>query len=159
MRDEKKFNGYFKILKTYFFLLQFEFNSSKITIHMKIDFCLFLDMLLIFPKFINYSYNDHFHLLDYNVTSETTDNQGEANLSTLKTTTLSPVKSDQIALLPTAEPIDNNNSVYQNYDAMCRNSSYNNRETLICDAPLNKNSDKETKEDYYNFMVSQIFNW
>lgn len=92
-----------------------------------------------------------------------TDNQAEANSSLvtpLKTNTLSPVKSsnasDQIALLPTAEPIDNNNSVYQNYDAMCRNSSYNNRETIICDAPLNKNSGKdakETKEDYYNFVV------
>lgn len=130
---------------------------------MKIDFCLFLDMLVIFPKFFNHSYNDHFYLLDYNVSSEIMDNQGEANSSTLKTTTLSPVKSlnasDQIALLPTAEPIDNNNSVYQNYDAMCRNSSYNNRETLICDAPLNKSSDKETKEDYYNFMVSNIFTW
>lgn len=115
-------------------------------------------MLLISPKSFNYSHNDHFYLLDYNVASEIMDNQGEADSSTLKTTTLSPVKSlnasDQIALLPTAEPIDNNNSVYQNYDAMCRNSSYNNRETLICDAPLNKSSDKETKEDYYNFMVS-----
>lgn len=120
-------------------------------------------MLYIFLKFFNYSYNDHFYLLDYYNVSSEMDNQGEANSSTLKTTTLSPVKSlnasDQIALLPTAEPIDNNNSVYQNYDAMCRNSSYNNRETLICDAPLNKSIDKETKEDYYNFMVSNIFNW
>lgn len=96
------------------------------------------------------------------MTSETAENQAAAAnaslVSTLKTTTLSPVKSanasDQIALLPTAEPIDNNNSVYQNYDAMCRNSSYNNRETLICDAPLNKSGAKETKEDYYNFVVS-----
>lgn len=74
---------------------------------------------------------------------------------TLKSTTLSPIKSsnasDQIALLPTAEPIDNNNSVYQNYDAMCRNSTYNNRETLICDVPLSKSD--EPKEDYYNFTV------
>lgn len=78
----------------------------------------------------------------------------------LKTANLSPVKSsnasDQIALLPTAEPIDNNNSVYQNYDAMCRNSTYNNRETLICDVPLNKNSGQETKEDYYNFVVNEM---
>lgn len=91
------------------------------------------------------------------------ENQGAANQSlvvNLKTTNLSPVKSsnasDQIALLPTAEPIDNNNSVYQNYDAMCRNSTYNNRETLICDVPLNKNSSldsRESKEDYYNFVV------
>lgn len=86
---------------------------------------------------------------------------------TLKSTTLSPVKSssassDQVALLPTAEPIDNNNSVYQNYDAMCRNSSYNNRETLICDVPLNKSVGKtdgraDPKESYYNFMVRKTY--
>lgn len=91
------------------------------------------------------------------------DNQVAGNSSlvvTLKSTTLTSVKSsnasDQVALLPTAEPIDNNNSVYQNYDAMCRNSNYNNRETLICDVPLNKNASnegRETKEDYYNFVV------
>lgn len=93
------------------------------------------------------------------------ENQGATNQSSLvvnmKTSNLSPVKSsnasDQIALLPTAEPIDNNNSVYQNYDAMCRNSTYNNRETLICDVPLNKNSGHETKEDYYNFVVRIYF--
>lgn len=115
---------------------------------------------------------------DYNITAEGGDQQstttaGTAAASstdnaqplvvTLKSTTLSPVKSssassDQVALLPTAEPIDNNNSVYQNYDAMCRNSSYNNRETLICDVPLNKNASKpdgraDAKESYYNFMV------
>lgn len=111
---------------------------------------------------------------DYNVTSEMGDNQGggsgggggggvAANQSlvvNLKAANLSPVKSsnasDQIALLPTAEPIDNNNSVYQNYDAMCRNSTYNNRETLICDVPLNKSSAHETKEDYYNFVVNEM---
>lgn len=100
--------------------------------------------------------------IDYNVTSEISDNQGAAMVNS-KTNRLSPVKSsntsDQIALLPTAEPIDNNNSVYQNYDAMahmCRNSTYNNRETIICDAPLNRSQGNETKEDYYNLMVSNI---
>ncbi|XP_055313368.1 protein daughter of sevenless isoform X2 [Sitodiplosis mosellana] len=104
----------------------------------------------------------------YNVTSEMSENQSggggggggsatnQSLVVNLKSTNLSPVKSsnasDQIALLPTAEPIDNNNSVYQNYDAMCRNSTYNNRETLICDVPLNKNGG-ETKEDYYNFVA------
>lgn len=117
--------------------------------------------------------------LDYNITAETSDQQttataGAATTSTpanpslvvtLKSTTLSPVKSssassDQVALLPTAEPIDNNNSVYQNYDAMCRNSSYNNRETLICDVPLNKNVGKtDAKESYYNFMVRKRENF
>lgn len=116
---------------------------------------------------------------DYNITTETSDQQSAAvalgtaattsattaNPSlvvTLKSTTLSPVKSskassDQVALLPTAEPIDNNNSVYQNYDAMCRNSSYNNRETLICDVPLHKNASTDAKESYYNFMVGIYF--
>lgn len=116
--------------------------------------------------------------VDYNITNETSDQQtGAAAIAltatpaianplvvTLKSTTLSPVKSsntpcDQVALLPTAEPIDNNNSVYQNYDAMCRNSNYNNRETLICDVPLtNRHAGADTKPDpkesYYNFMVS-----
>lgn len=92
-------------------------------------------------------------------TAGATSTATNPSLVTLKSTTLSPVKSssassDQVALLPTAEPIDNNNSVYQNYDAMCRNSSYNNRETLICDVPLNKSVGKtDAKESYYNFMV------
>lgn len=102
-------------------------------------------------------------LLDYNVTSDMGEIQATVNPSvTQKSTNISPVKSmnasDQIALLTTAEPIDNNNSVYQNYDAMCRNSTYNNRETLNCDAPLNKNSGgdaREPKEDYYNFSVER----
>lgn len=102
-------------------------------------------------------------LLDCNP-SEMVENHVAPNaLVTLKTTNLSPVKpsnaSDQVALLPTAEPIDNNNSVYQNYDAMCRHSTYNNRETLICDAPLNKSighDAREPKEDYYNFTVKRF---
>lgn len=121
---------------------------------------------------------------DYNITTETNDHQSAATVAvaagaaatsttanpssvvTLKSTALSPVKSssassDQVALLPTAEPIDNNNSVYQNYDAMCRNSSYNNRETLICDVPLSKNAigadgKTDAKESYYNFMVRKM---
>lgn len=96
------------------------------------------------------------------MSSDTNENQAAASsMSTHKSNHTSPVKSvnasDQIALLPTAEPIDNNNSVYQNYDAMCRSSTYNNRETLICDAPFNKNSGhdaREPKEDYYNFTVT-----
>lgn len=122
----------------------------------------------------------YFTYSDYNITNETSDQQASASTAgataaaaptatnpslvvTLKSTTLSPVKSsstssDQIALLPTAEPIDNNNSVYQNYDAMCRNSNYNNRETLICDVPLNKHvgagdGKPDARESYYNFMV------
>ncbi|XP_031639963.1 protein daughter of sevenless [Contarinia nasturtii] len=96
----------------------------------------------------------------YNVTSEVSDSQGATNQSlmvNLKTTNLSPIKSsnasDQIALLHTAEPIDNNNSVYQNYDPKCRHSTYGNRETLICDAPLNKSGGHGPKEDYYNFTA------
>lgn len=122
---------------------------------------------------------------DYNITNNETSEQqaaaaaaaaastptpntaNPALMVTLKSTTLSPVKSanassDQVALLPTAEPIDNNNSVYQNYDAMCRNSSYNNRETLVCDVPLNKiagtDGKPDAKESYYNFMVRKNWN-
>lgn len=103
--------------------------------------------------------SDPLSFIDYNVGSDAINNQPTASSSlvaTLRSTTTSATKnaSDQVALLSTAEPVDNNNSVYQNYDAMCRNSSaYNNRETLICDAPLSANGLKESKEDYYNFTA------
>lgn len=87
------------------------------------------------------------------MTSELNDGRGAANSSSttnLKTTNLPPVKPpntrDQMMLLRTTVPIENNNSVYQNYDAMCRNSTYNNRETLICDVILNKNGSNDATE-------------
>lgn len=84
--------------------------------------------------------------------------------STSSSTTSKPMTnaSDQFALLPTAEPIDNNNSVYQNIDPKNRASSYTNRETIICDAPLSQNAEllkdirrntNDMKEHYYNFTV------
>lgn len=57
------------------------------------------------------------------------------------------------------QSLDNNNSIYQNFDAENRNSAYNNRETIICDGPLEKQvtnvqqQSKNLKEDYYNFCV------
>lgn len=89
------------------------------------------------------------------------ENQPTSSTTSLVSSTLKTPnsKSDQVALLPTAEPIDNNNSVYQNFDPSNRNSTYNNRETIICDAPLTTNADirsnnfKDHKEHYYNFTV------
>lgn len=52
---------------------------------------------------------------------------------------------DQVSLLKTEEPIDNNNSVYENFGI-----SYNNRATVVCDMPLNRQP-IEPKENYYNF--------
>lgn len=52
---------------------------------------------------------------------------------------------------------DNNNSVYQNFDVAFHNSTYNNRETLICDGSLNRatssSAQKEPTENYYNSVA------
>lgn len=56
------------------------------------------------------------------------------------------------------QPNENNNSVYQNFDIAFHNSTYNNRETLICDGSLNRaaastSTQKEPTENYYNFVA------
>lgn len=53
------------------------------------------------------------------------------------------------------QPNENNNSVYQNFHIAFHNSTYNNRETLICDGSLNRatSTQKEPTENYYNFVA------
>lgn len=106
-------------------------------------------------------------ITDYNVKAELVENQSVPSTSSSTTSkpmanTKSANASDQVALLPTAEPIDSNNSVYQNFDPKNRASSYTNRETIICDAPLSQNAElskdirrntNDMKEHYYNFTV------
>lgn len=104
-------------------------------------------------------------ILDYNVGAEAAVNQPMPS-----STTTSPAKSSASTnndveiktngpMSPRfSQSIDNNNSVYQNCDAPMRKSTYNNRETLVCDATLSKSpvdtSAKEQKEDYYNFVAA-----
>lgn len=96
------------------------------------------------------------------VENQPTSSASSSTTSKPMTNTKSTNASDQVALLPTAEPIDNNNSVYQNFDPKNRGSSYTNRETIICDAPLSQNAESskdirrntnDMKEHYYNFTV------
>lgn len=102
---------------------------------------------------------------DHNVRTEVVESQPAPSTSSSISSrpmanATSANASDQIALLPTAEPIDN--VLYQNFDPKNRSSSYTNRETIICDAPLSQNADSskdirrnpnDIKEPYYNFTA------
>lgn len=74
---------------------------------------------------------------------------GTSLVAALKPSTVPMAKQpnapDQVSLLKTEEPIDNNNSVYENFG-----TTYNNRATLVCDGPLRR-PPIEPKENYYNF--------
>lgn len=109
--------------------------------------------------------------LDYNVGTESIVNQPAATSSPITTTLRkNPLlnvenrgTTSQTSLINrrsggVEQPHDNNNSVYQNFDIAFHNTSYNNRETLICDASLNggttsASAQKEPIEDYYNFVA------
>lgn len=102
---------------------------------------------------------------DYNVGVESIVNQPTATSSpvgaTLRKNTLQDgrgtvnhtVGDRSNASVETAN--DNNNSVYQNLDIALHNSTYNNRETLICDGLLNRTplGQKEPTENYYNSVA------
>lgn len=113
-------------------------------------------------------------LSDYNVCAESIVNQPAATSSPIITTLrknqspsvenrtsnsisqLSPSSIDRSSI-SVEHTNDNNNSVYQNFDVAFHNTTYNNRETLICDGSLNRapasSMPQEPRENYYNFVA------
>lgn len=118
-----------------------------------------------------FTFRIYFCSLDYNVGAESIVNQPAATSSPITTTlrknpTLnvenrgptSPASLINRGSGSVEQPHDNNNSVYQNFDIAFHNSTYNNRETIICDASLNggatsSSGQKEPIEDYHNFVA------
>lgn len=109
---------------------------------------------------------------DYNVGAESTVNQPTATSSPITTAMrknsspnvehrdLSSQTSHSLcdrSSVSVEQPNDNNNSLYQNFDIAFPNSTYNNRETLICDESLNSvvsaSAQRELTENYYNFVA------